>query len=192
MTAMSLAEAVEGLVAARASAPEETVGVLTMSAMALWPPGPANYRLLGLMGGAASIGLGIAVGRPDLPVWVVDGDGSLLMQLGVLSAVADAAPANLTHVLVDNGVYAVSGAQPTPHVRDWEGLFVAAGYASAVTCRTRDGLAEAFGDQGRRPAPGPRAVIVACAPGRPAYPPGSFAPRPDEARRFKGFLAGVG
>ena len=83
---------------------------------------------MGTMGAAASIGLGIALGVPDRPVWVLDGDGSLLMQLAVVAAVADAAPDNLVHVVIDNGIYAISGAQPTPAPRDWAALLQAAGY----------------------------------------------------------------
>jgi phosphonopyruvate decarboxylase len=193
---LSVQGAVNALVAARAHAPADTVGVLTMSGMALWPVRAADYRLLGLMGGAGSIGLGIAIGRPDLPVWVVDGDGSLLMSLGVLAAIADAAPANLTHVVIDNGVYAVSGAQPTPRVRHWDELFLAAGYRSATTCHDATEVAAALEGaalegaalEGGRLGAGPHAVVVVCSPERPAYPPRAFAPRPTEASRFRTFL----
>jgi phosphonopyruvate decarboxylase len=64
------------------------------------------------MGGASSLGLGIALARPDRRV--LDGDGSLLMQLGSLATVAGAAPRNLVHFLFKNGVYHTSGAQPIP------------------------------------------------------------------------------
>jgi thiamine pyrophosphate-dependent acetolactate synthase large subunit-like protein len=150
----------------------DAVVVSTMSAMAL---GPAvrelDFRLLGVMGAAASIGLGIAIGRPDRDIWVVDGDGSLLMQLGVLAAVADAAPARFVHILIDNGVYGVSGAQPLPGRRDWPKLASGAGYRAVTTCETAAELRHALA-QGE---PGPRMVVARCAPERPDYPAGAFA-----------------
>ncbi len=172
--------------AALCEARGDALAVLTMSALALWPdPREDDYRLLGLMGGAASIGLGIALARPDRTVLVVDGDGSLLMQLGVLSAVGGAAPGNLVHAVVDNGVYAVSGAQPMPARPDWPGLFLAAGYADAVACATPAEIRAAMA----RSADGPRAISVRCAPDRPAYPPGSFAVDPaHEAHRLRAAL----
>jgi phosphonopyruvate decarboxylase len=62
----------------------------------------------------ALCGLGIALARPDRRVLVLDGDGSLLMQLGSLATVAGAAPRNLVHFLFKNGVYHTSGAQGIP------------------------------------------------------------------------------
>jgi hypothetical protein len=90
------------------------------------------------------------------------------MQLAVTAAVADAAPGNLVHFVIDNGTYAVSGAQPTPAPADWERLLLGAGYAAATTCTTADELRAAAVDR----AEGPRAVIVRCARERPAYPAG--------------------
>ena len=66
------------------------------------------------MGGASSLGLGIALARPDRRVLVLDCDGSLLMQLGSLATIAGAAPRNLVHFLFKNGVYHTSGAQGIP------------------------------------------------------------------------------
>jgi len=121
---------------------DDAIAVLTMSAIAFWgEPRPQDFRLMGTMGAAASIGLGVAVGVPDRPVVVVDGDGSLLMQLAVVAAVADTAPSNLVHVIVDNGVYAISGAQPTPAPADWVALLLGAGYADAVGCTSRTSCA---------------------------------------------------
>lgn len=168
---------------------EDAIAVLTMSAIAYWDDvREDDYRLMGLMGGAASIGLGLALGIPDRPVWVLDGDGSLLMQLGVLTAVAGAAPANLTHLVMDNGIYAISGGQPMPGGCDWEGLFRSAGYASATTVASPDALRDAL----RAPADGPRAIAVHVVAERPAYPAGAFAVRPaEEASRVRRALAGA-
>ena len=60
------------------------------------------------MGSASSIGLGIALAQPNKKVIVMDGDGSLLMQLGSLVTIAGAAPENLYHFVFENGVYATS------------------------------------------------------------------------------------
>ena len=167
---------------------EDELCVLTMSAIAFWPDRRADdYRLLGLMGGAASIGLGLALGCPDRGVWVLDGDGSLLMQLGALSAIGDAAPARLVHVVLANGIYAVSGAQPTPGETDWTALFLGAGYADAVTCRSAEEIPGAL----RRADRGPLGLAIACTGERPAYPPGMFGfSAAAEAQRLRDALAG--
>jgi phosphonopyruvate decarboxylase len=152
----------------------EQVVVTTMTALGFWPEsGDLDFRLLGLMGAAASIGLGIAIARPEKSVWVVDGDGSLMMQLGVLSAVADAAPARYVHIVIDNRIYAISGGQPLPAAEtfDWAAASLAAGYRDAATCQTPDELRTAL----LSPATGPRMVVVSCEPVRPDYPPGSFS-----------------
>ena len=159
----------------------DAIAVLTMSPMAFWGESrPLDFRLLGTMGAAASIGLGIALGIPDRPVWVIDGDGSLLMQLGVVAAVADAAPDNYVHVVIDNGIYAISGAQPTPAPRDWAALLEAAGYRDAVVCETPDEVRAAMRRAGAGPARG-RDPVPARAPrvraGRVAGDPGGRRPR---------------
>ena len=66
------------------------------------------------MGKASSVGLGVALARPDVRVLVLDGDGSLLMNLGSLVTIASQAPKNLVHVVFDGATYDTSGAQPTP------------------------------------------------------------------------------
>ena len=60
------------------------------------------------------MGLGLALARPERRVVVLDGDGSLLMQLGSLATIAGAAPRNFTHFVFKNGVYHTSGSQPIP------------------------------------------------------------------------------
>ncbi|MBI2916976.1 MAG: thiamine pyrophosphate-binding protein [Chloroflexi bacterium] len=91
-----------------------------------------DLPLSGCMGKASSLGLGLALARPDIQVWVVDGDGSLLNNLGTLVTIGNLGPPNLVHFVLHNGVYQVSGGQPLPG----EGKFTfcdlarAAGYAS--------------------------------------------------------------
>ncbi len=116
----------DALVALRAARRDEDVVVTTMGAAREWmaldaasgAPHGANPRDLVLvpssMGQATSYGLGLALAQPARRVVVVNGDGSMLMNLGSLVTIADAAPANLVVLVIDNGVYEVTGAQPTP------------------------------------------------------------------------------
>ena len=93
-------------------------------------PHPLNYTFTGAMGQGSSHALGLALGRPDKRVIVLDGDGSLLMNLGSLVTIAHAAPANLLHCLCRNGSYETNGAVPIPN-RDglsFTALAAAAGY----------------------------------------------------------------
>lgn len=68
----------------------------------------------GAMGKSSSAGLGLALALPNRRVWVLDGDGSLLMNLGSLVTIAQMGPKNLIHVVLENGVYATTGGQPIP------------------------------------------------------------------------------
>jgi phosphonopyruvate decarboxylase len=87
------------------------------------------------MGKGSSVGLGIALARPERKVIVLDGDGSLLMQLGSLATVSGVQPRNFTHVLFKNGVYHTSGSQETPGGArvDFAGMAKAADYRNAYT-----------------------------------------------------------
>ena len=95
---------------------------------------PTHIDIVGAMGSASSIGLGIALAQPGRKVLVMDGDGSLLMQLGSLVTIAGAAPENLYHFVFENGVYATSGGQPLPAEGriDFELIARGAGFAHAA------------------------------------------------------------
>jgi phosphonopyruvate decarboxylase len=95
---------------------------------------PTHIDVVGAMGSASSIALGLALAQPQRKVIVMDGDGSLLMQLGSLVTIAGAAPENLYHFLFENGVYATSGGQPLPAegLVDFETIARGAGYAHAA------------------------------------------------------------
>ena len=84
----------------------------------------------GAMGKASSVALGLALAQPETKVIVFDGDGSLLMNLGSVVTIADKAPKNLYHFVMENGVYAVTGGQPIPAngIISFAGLAEAAGY----------------------------------------------------------------
>lgn len=77
-------------------------------------PSDLNYTFTGAMGQGSSHALGLALGRPDKRVVVLDGDGSLLMNLGTLVTIAHAAPRNLVHCLCRNGTYETNGAVAIP------------------------------------------------------------------------------
>ena len=90
---------------------------------------PENFYMLGSMGLASSIGLGLALARPERRVMVLDGDGSVLMNLGTLATIAHHAPENYLLVILDNCCYGSTGSQPTcTHLgTDLAALAVAAG-----------------------------------------------------------------
>jgi sulfopyruvate decarboxylase subunit beta len=74
---------------------------------------PENFYMLGSMGLASSIGLGLALAQPERKVMVLDGDGSVLMNLGTLATIAHYAPQNYLLVILDNCCYGSTGSQPT-------------------------------------------------------------------------------
>lgn len=94
---------------------EAVIGGIGNTHFDLWAAGqrPENFYMLGSMGLAAPIGLGTAMAQPDRKVFVLEGDGSLLMQLGTLGTIASVAPRNLTVIVWDNGIYQITGGQPT-------------------------------------------------------------------------------
>jgi thiamine pyrophosphate-dependent acetolactate synthase large subunit-like protein len=74
---------------------------------------PQNFYMLGSMGLATSIALGVALAQPERQVFALEGDGSILMNLGALTTIAAQAPANLTVIIWDNGLYQITGKQVT-------------------------------------------------------------------------------
>jgi thiamine pyrophosphate-dependent acetolactate synthase large subunit-like protein len=112
---------------------EAVIGGIGNTNFDLWAAGhrPQNFYMLGSMGLAFPIALGVALAQPDRRVFALEGDGSLLMQLGALSTIAMLKPKNLIMIVMDNGIYQITGAQPTP----------AAGVADIVAIATGSGLA---------------------------------------------------
>jgi thiamine pyrophosphate-dependent acetolactate synthase large subunit-like protein len=97
-----------------------------------------NFYLWGAMGGAAAMGLGLALARPDVPVIVVTGDGEMLMGLNSFATIAQQRPGNLTIVILDNALYGETGGQKT-HVAsgtDLASVAKACGIADATTARS--------------------------------------------------------
>jgi thiamine pyrophosphate-dependent acetolactate synthase large subunit-like protein len=95
---------------------EAVIGGIGNTNFDLWAAGhrPQNFYMLGSMGLALPIALGVALAQPRRRVFALEGDGSLLMQLGSLSTIATLRPKNLTMIVMDNGIYQITGAQPTP------------------------------------------------------------------------------
>ncbi|SFJ40536.1 thiamine pyrophosphate-dependent enzyme [Bradyrhizobium sp. cf659] len=112
---------------------EAVIGGIGNTNFDLWAAGhrPQNFYMLGSMGLAFPIALGVALAQPERHVFALEGDGSLLMQLGALSTIAMLKPKNLIMIVMDNGIYQITGAQPTP----------AASVADIVAIATGSGLA---------------------------------------------------
>jgi phosphonopyruvate decarboxylase len=85
-----------------------------------------------VMGKGSSLALGVALAQPDTKVIVLDGDGSLLMNLGAVTTIAEMQPQNLYHFVLENGIYATTGGQPIPARGrvSFSGVAREAGYAS--------------------------------------------------------------
>ena len=74
---------------------------------------PQNFYMLGSMGLACPIALGVALAQPNRGVIALEGDGSILMALGCLTTIANVKPRNLTVIIWDNGIYQITGKQAT-------------------------------------------------------------------------------
>jgi thiamine pyrophosphate-dependent acetolactate synthase large subunit-like protein len=98
---------------ARLKSGEAVIGGIGNTNFDLWAAGqrPENFYMLGSMGLAVPIGLGVALAQPARKVFVLEGDGSLLMQLGSLGTIAATAPKNLAIIAFDNGMYQITGKQ---------------------------------------------------------------------------------
>jgi phosphonopyruvate decarboxylase len=103
---------------------------------------PNQLYMVGSMGCASSIGLGLAIARPEQRVIVLDGDGAALMRLGALATIGFERPGNLVHVLMDNGLHESTGSQQTVSGSiDFCGVASACGYPRVTTVAGPDDLA---------------------------------------------------
>lgn len=102
---------------------------------------PNQFYMAGSMGCALSVGLGLAVARPDLRVVVIDGDGALLMRLGALAMAGSCRPPNLLHLVLDNAAHDSTGTQATlSATADLPAAAIACGYPQALRIDTLDQL----------------------------------------------------
>jgi thiamine pyrophosphate-dependent acetolactate synthase large subunit-like protein len=131
----------------------------------------ANFYTWGSMGLASSIGLGLAMTRPELPVVVLDGDGSLLMNLGSLATIAWCRPSKLVLIVWDNESYATTGGQDTAtkYGADLASTAKALGVTQAVVVREVPELAAALAQT--KVDAGPWVIVAKVTESAPAAKP---------------------
>src|SRR5579864_4602621 len=107
---------------------------------------PQNFYMWNSMGMASSIALGLAVARPDLRVIVLDGDGSILMNLSSLATEVACRAHNLVHVIWDNGGWEITGGQPagSPFGVNLEAIARGCGFLKAATVTDLDEFRDVF------------------------------------------------
>ena len=150
---------------------------------------PGNFYMIGSMGMASAIGLGLALTRPEQPSVIFDGDGNLLMNFGILAMVAGRAPRRLVHVVFDNEVYGSTGNQMSPS-RDvrLDRVAAAAGYRTAAAVTAADEVEEAT--RAALEGDGPHFVLVKTTTEEADVPRIPYSPA--EIRdRFRASLNGV-
>ena len=135
---------------------------------------PENFYIEDSMGLALPLALGLAVAQPKRPVFVVEGDGAILMHMGALVTVGAVKPANLTVLLIQNGVHAASGGQALTNAElDFAQLARSAGIARAQNIATPDAFASALAAA----ESGPRVLVLSTTPDLEVVrPPIAFDP----------------
>ncbi len=148
---MSREEAIEHII--RSSAPDEIfVSTTGMASRELYElrekermGHERDFLTVGSMGHASSLALAIAVQQPALQVNCVDGDGAALMHLGVMAAIGALSPANLRHIVLNNGAHDSVGGQPTVARNiDLAGIARSCGYARVYSVKTAEELHQAL------------------------------------------------
>ena len=120
---------------------------------------PGNLYMIGSMGLASSLGLGVCLMQPETRVFVIEGDGSALMSLGTLPLIATESPSNLTHVILDNEAYESTGGQPTISSDvSIAAIGSAAGYRNVASVEHTQGLDGALRDAAA--TDGPWLIVV--------------------------------
>jgi thiamine pyrophosphate-dependent acetolactate synthase large subunit-like protein len=168
---------------------EAVIGGIGNTNFDLWATGhrPQNFYMLGSMGLAFPIALGVALAQPKRRVFALEGDGSLLMQMGCLSTIATLRPKNLTMVVMDNGVYQITGAQPIPGatVSDLVAVAIGCGLSNSAWAADEEDF-ERLVDQSLT-ASGPTLIGV-----RIDDKPGVGATRRDPVQLRERFMLGMG
>ncbi len=147
---------------------------------------PNQLYVVGSMGCASSVALGLAIARPERRVLVIDGDGAALMRLGALATIGYQRPGNLVHVLLDNEAHDSTGAQSTvSHSVDLALVAAACGYRRVVRARAERELVAAIASEERVLT----FVHTKTSPGSPADLPRPALGPAEVARRFRRFLS---
>jgi sulfopyruvate decarboxylase subunit beta len=187
---MTHREALEVLAAYRG----RHVVVTTHGSVDLWvslSDTPSDFSYVpASMGQGPALGLGLALARPRHGVVVVSGDGSLLMNLGCLVTIANH-PAELFLIVMDNGVYEVTGGQPHAGAghADFAGLARGAGIARVYSCQAVEGWRNVAPEALSGPGPVVIWLEVAARPGQRA--PTAQRPMAEQVARLKGLLGGA-
>lgn len=148
---------------------------------------PGFFPMIGSMGLLSAVGLGVALAS-SRRVWILDGDGSALMDLGTMANIAEAKCSNLVHVVLDNGQYQSTGGQPTLSAEvDISRIARVAGYAWTETV---DGVT-ADTVRAVLSCTGPSCLVIKVDGGAERVPRVDVEPA-DIAVRFRDFLAGSG
>lgn len=169
--------------------------VTTMGSARVWPrlsTHPLDFHFVpSSMGQAPALGLGLALAQPRREVIVLNGDGCMLMNPGVLTTIAASGAGNLAVIVLDNGIYEVTGGQRTAaagHV-DFPALARSLGFAAGSVFSYADATAWRAGCRGALAAPGPRFIALRVAPeigDTHLEPPG---PMPQRIEQFRAALA---
>ena len=147
------------------------------------------------MSKGSSMALGLALAQPDRRVILWDGDGSLLMNLGSIVTVAGKAPKNFYHIILDNGIYAMTGGQPLPNAGgiDFEGLARSAGYPKTASFDNLEDWVTGIGEV--LEGDGPVMIVMTTTPELTDWkrnPPVQRRDLPESAPVTKATLAGQG
>ncbi len=164
-----------------------TTGLISREVCALGDR-PRNFYMLGSMGLASSLALGLALLRPGARIVVLEGDGSVLMSLGTLALVGAERPANLTHVILDNEAYESTGGQRSISSRvDLGSVGEASGYTRVSVAPGIDTLEAALCEPA---AAGPALVVAKVAVDSGLRVPPRVGLTPEQIRdRFQAALA---
>ena len=120
---------------------------------------PMDFYTVGGMGCAASIALGIALQKPEKEIFVFDGDGAVIMQMGSLATIGHYKPSNFNHILFDNRAHDSTGGQKTvSDTVDFEKIALACGYNEAVTVKTKTDLKKVI--KKSKLTKGPKLIVV--------------------------------
>jgi len=168
---------------------EAVIGGIGYTNFDLWAAGrrAQNFYMLGSMGLACPIALGVAIAQPGRKVFGLEGDGSILMQLGALATIAARGPHNLAVVIMDNGAYQITGGQETATEAGADVVAIArgAGLANSAWAADEEGFEEMIGLALREDGP----WLIGCRidPGKPAE-----TTERDPARIRDQFMRGLG
>ena len=106
-----------------------------------------DFLTVGSMGHSSSIAFGIAAQKPDKKIWIIDGDGAMLMHMGSLALMGNNSPKNVVHIVINNGAHETVGGQPTVAAKlDLVAIAKGCGYPNAVSVDSFDALDKALSE----------------------------------------------